>query len=353
MAHSFVPIGPQEATLAPSVHHRRLVERTTPRLGFTEGADVTTWQADLRGELGPMVAIPEKRGPLEARTEWRLDTTWGTVERIRFHAEPGADVVGYLCLPRSGPDPASGAYPVMICLQGHSSGAHNSIGRAYHDESTVIDVPGDRDFAVEACRRGYAALCLEQRSFGQRAEWTQPRVSDYMCLDTSLQALLLGRTLLGERLLDVDRGIDYLDQRGDIDMSRIGLMGNSGGGVVTMYGAALLDRIAFAMPSCAFCTFDSSLMSVYHCACNYIPGLLTVAEAADVTGLFAPKPIVIVAGRTDPVFPLHGVEAGFASLQRIYAAAGAPDRCRLVIGEGGHRFYAEQGWNELGELLAR
>jgi dienelactone hydrolase len=196
-----------------------------------------------------------------------------------------------------------------------------------------------------------AALCIEQRSFGLRREQHQEQVSPHGCQDAVMHALMLGRTLAGERVFDVDRGLDYLASRGDVDMKRVGVMGNSGGGTVTMYAAALLPRLSFAMPSCSFCTFADSIMSIYHCADNYIPGILQYAEAADVMGLFAPKPLVIVAGREDAIFPLPGVRKAFRDLQKIYEAAGAKENCRLVIGEGGHRFYADDAWPKLLKMI--
>jgi len=214
-----------------------------------------------------------------------------------------------------------------------------------------MPIEGDRDFALGAMRRGFAALCIEQRSFGYRRELEQERVSPHGCHDAAMHALMLGRTLVGERVFDVDRGIDYLYARGDIDVERLGVMGNSGGRTVSTYAAAVLDRLRFAMPSCSFCTYADSIMRIYHCADNYIPGLLRWAEQADVLGLFAPKPVVAVAGRKDPIFPIDGVRKAFEDLRRIYAAAGSPDNCRLVIGEGGHRFYAEPAWDALLDLL--
>jgi dienelactone hydrolase len=145
--------------------------------------------------------------------------------------------------------------------------------------------------------------------------------------------------------------LDYLAARGDVDMKRVGVMGNSGGGTISMYAAALLPRLSFAMPSCSFCTFADSIMSIYHCGDNYIPGILQYAEAADVMGLFAPKPLVIVTGRQDPIFPLAGVRKAFRDLQKIYDAAGAKNNCRLVIGEGGHRFYADDAWPKLLKMI--
>ena len=58
----------------------------------------------------------------------------------------------------------------------------------------------------------------------------------------------------------------------------------------------------------------------------------------------SPRPLVIVAGEKDPIFPIGGVRESFKKLKAIYRAAGAADRCRLVVGPGGHRFYASRGW---------
>jgi len=128
-------------------------------------------------------------------------------------------------------------------------------------------------------------------------------------------------------------------------------MGNSGGGTTSLFAAALLPRLTHAMPSCYFCTFRDSIMSIHHCMCNYVPNLLLYAEMAHVMGLFAPRPVVIVAGKDDPIFPLDGVKKAFAELKKIYAAAGAENNCKLVIGDGAHRFYAEGGWSAMQEFL--
>lgn len=335
-----------ELFLSPSLHHWHVL-RTTKQEYAYDGGPVAAWQDLLRPRVRDLLGIPrEERVPLDPRRLWSDDSPLGTIEKVAFTAEPYADVLAYFCVP-NGLEPP---YPTVICLQGHSTGMHLSIGRDRHDESRTIEAEGDRDFALGAMRHGFAALCIEQRSFGERAEWRQEQRS-HGCHDAAMQALMLGRTLVGERVFDVDRGLDYLAARGDVDMSRVGVMGNSGGGTVAIYAAAVLDRIAFAMPSCAFCSFTDSIMSIYHCADNYIPGLLRLAECADVLGLFAPKPVVVVAGRDDPIFPLHGVRSEFERLRRIYAAAGAPDSCALVVGDGGHRFFEGEAWRALGEVL--
>jgi dienelactone hydrolase len=332
---------------SPSDYHRRAIFQSGPQFAY-DGGDVAAWQRRLRRRLRELLGVTTgPKLPLNVRQLWVREHALGAIEKIVFTSEPYADVPAYICLPRNARPP----YTFMICLQGHSTGMHVSIGAEREDETRTMDVPGDRDFALGCMARGIAALCIEQRSFGERREQMQKQVSPHGCHDAAMQALLLGKTLIGERVYDVQRGIDYLATRRDADMRRIGVMGNSGGGTVTIYAAALLSHLAFAMPSCSFCTFRDSIGSIYHCADNYVPGILKAADMADILGLFAPRPVVVVAGREDDIFPIGGVRSAFEQLCRIYAAAGAAGACRLVIGEGGHRFYAADAWSVMLNIM--
>ena len=335
--------------LSPSVHHRYVLSQMTQSMAF-DGGDVKTWQRKLRRKLRQLVGdMPDERVPLNVQSLWKRDHPLGTIEKIVFTSEPGADVPAYVCLPADVAPP----YPFFICLQGHSTGMHNSIAVDRDTNKEAIEVAGDRDFGLGCMQRGVAALCIEQRSFGERREQVQERISNHGCHDATMHALMLGRTLMGERVYDVDRGIDYLESRTDANMRRIGVMGNSGGGTISLFSAALLPRLRYAMPSCYFCTFEGSVMSIYHCADNYVPGLLKYAEMPDVLGLFAPRPVVCVAGKDDAIFPVDHVLKAFRHLKKIYTAAGAGDRCHLVVGQEGHRFYANDAWPKMLKEMAK
>lgn len=335
--------------LSPSLNHQLLIKQTIPAMAFDPSQDFATWQRKLRSKLKSLLGkMPTQRVPLQPRTLWTQKTELGTIEKIAFTSEPGADVLAYVCLPHVAKLP----YRFVICLQGHSTGMHNSIAVQLDDETKPLVVQGDRDFAIHCMKHGMAALCIEQRAFGYRAEKEQKIKSDHTCHDAAMHALMLGRTLAGERVWDVDRGIDYLQSRGDCDMKHIGIMGNSGGGSISTLAAATLpNRIAYAMPSCSTCTYAQSILSIYHCADNYIPDLLNWAESGDVIGLIAPRPLVIVAGKTDEIFPLPGVKQALKQIKAIYKAAGAESNVKLVLGDGGHRFYAEPAWKAMLKLL--
>lgn len=353
-ARAFVKGHPSKETpgrydLSPSIHHRHLLANVEQKLAY-DGGDLKKWQRRLRAKLRQLLGdTPAEKCDLNARPIWQLDHPLGSIEKIVFTSEPRSDVFAYVCLPKDVEPP----YTWFICVQGHNTGFHNSIGVDRDDNTRLIDVEGDRDFGLGCMQRGLAALCIEQRSFGERREQTQERVASHGCHDATMHALMLGRTLAGERVYDVDRGIDYLATRDDVRMKQIGVMGNSGGGTTSLFAAASLSRLRYAMPSCYFCTFEDSIMSIYHCMDNYLPGLLKYAEMPDVMGLFSPKPTVLVAGKEDPIFPVKGVRKAFRRLKEIYRTAGAEDRCHLVIGPEGHRFYADLAWPKMLKEIRR
>jgi hypothetical protein len=99
-----------------------------------------------------------------------------------------------------------------------------------------------------------------------------------------------------------------------------------------------------AVPSCSFCTLVGRDGAVHHCDCNTVPGILRWGEFHDVAGLIAPRPLLIVNGRQDSLFPLAEVDRAVEGVRKIYATANAPERFAHRYGEGGHRFYADLMW---------
>ena len=125
-------------------------------------------------------------------------------------------------------------------------------------------------------------------------------------------------------------------------MSKICCMGNSGGGTATIYTAALEDRIVLAMPSCAMCTYKDSIGAMSHCACNFVPNIALSFDMGDLMAMAFPKYYVQVSGSEDPIFPLFAAKEVFEHGKKAYGDKAC--RCALVVGEGGHRFYADDAW---------
>ncbi|AHG01651.1 hypothetical protein HALLA_04425 (plasmid) [Halostagnicola larsenii XH-48] len=155
---------------------------------------------------------------------------------------------------------------------------------------------------------------------------------------------LFGRTLAGERTWDVLRLVDFVENEEILDDSRIAITGHSGGAAVSMFAAALDERLSPVALNAYFCTFKDSIIAIDHCECNYVPGIFRLGEMWDIAGAIAPRQLTIATGDEDPIFPINGTKRAFSRLEQIYLNAGAEDACELFVGSGAHRYYPKGVW---------
>lgn len=294
----------------------------------------------LHQALTHIMALPEDTFSsidYEILSEEVTDTY--TIDKLSYHVQGNEYAPAYLLKPKNIEPP----YPVMICLQGHAPGMYISIGDARTERDAQL-IAGGRDIALQAVAHGWAALAIEQRAFGEKA------VAGADCNDVSLRELLKGRPMLGLRVLDVMRGIDFIETQDDLDANLIGSMGNSGGGTASYFAAAVDERIKLAVVSCSFSTYERSWLKYHHCSCGYLPGLLEVADMPDLAELIAPRHLMIVAGKEDYIADIEGVREGFATAQQLYQKYDAIDNVTLLEGNGGHQFYPDLAWPEIDQF---
>ena len=188
-----------------------------------------------------------------------------------------------------------------------------------------------------------AAVAIEPMGFGCRRDPLNARqgLAHKACEPTAGGALLLGETIIGWRVWDVMRTIDYIATRPELDASRVGCMGISGGGTATLFSAALEPRIRAAMVSGYLNTFRDSVGSLAHCVDNYVPGILNWAEMHDIAGLIAPRPLFVESGERDNIFPIAAsrrkLQAGARGVRRLSGGgsgrAGSLSRTSIRSGE--------------------
>ena len=327
----------------PNSIHTGILEKHLPALRYSSG-DVNEWQKKARERLSALLGYDRIEAACDDMlTITKLEDHDGYTEYlITFQSEEGYFVPTNLFLPSN----REGKIPMIICLQGHSTGRHISLGRPKFpgDEKDISE--GDRDFAIQIVKEGYAALAVEQRCFGECGG--TPKGPD--CQHSTLTALLLGRTTIGERVFDIKRAIDIVCGAFDsLDADKIACMGNSGGGTATIYAAAMLEEIKMAMPSCALC--KDSIAAMDHCSCNYVPGIALDFDMGDLCGLIAPRPLLVVSGHEDRIFPYFGVEESIDVAKKYYEAFGAEEKLDWVEGPEGHRFYAAPSWPKFHKMF--
>ena len=328
-------------SFSPDKCHTQVIENLKPELAFDPNANYAEWKEKVREKFGELLGDDMDPTPLNVTVEYEKETDEYIEKRIIFDTEPGASVPCHLRIPKG----KQGPHPVVICLQGHSSGMHISLGNPIYPGDEEDIAGGDRDFARQIIREGYAALTVEQRDMGERKCHPSIMKGNTTCEHSSMVALLIGRTMVKERAWDISRAIDMLETMPEIDKDHIALMGNSGGGTTTYYATALEPRIKVAMPSCAVCSFDRSIAFLRHCDCNYIPKMLKYFDMGEIAALIAPRPLIIIAGEKDYGFKIDGTKKVYSVIEQIYEKENAADNCKLIVGPEGHRFYADLSWD--------
>jgi dienelactone hydrolase len=147
-----------------------------------------------------------------------------------------------------------------------------------------------------------------------------------------------GYTSAGVEAWNCIRALDYLQTRPEVDMSRIGVTGRSGGGAYSWWIAALDERIHCAAPTAGITSMHNHIVDGViegHCDCMF--QLNTYRWDYDrVAALIAPRALLICNTDKDPIFPVDGVFQLYQSTRRLYEKLGAGANIGLHIAEGPH-----------------
>lgn len=305
-------------------------------------AQAEAWQKTLHAKVVELLGgFPAQRGDLHAETLDKKEFATYTREKFIFESRPGVGALGYLILPKN----ARGPVPAVVCIPGHGRGVDDIVGIDEHGRDRTTRGPYEYDFALQVAEHGMAAVAIEPMAFGCRrdAKTKAKGPTAYACQPVAGAALLLGETMIGWRVFDVMRTIDWIETRRELDAKRVGCIGISGGGTCALFSAALEPRIQAVLVSGYLNTFRASIMSLSHCIDNYVPGILNWAEMYDVAGLIAPRPLFSEGGDRDPIFPVAATRESFARVKKVYEVFGAGDRAQQQIFSGVHEFHGARG----------
>jgi cephalosporin-C deacetylase-like acetyl esterase len=149
--------------------------------------------------------------------------------------------------------------------------------------------------------------------------------------------LLFGDHISQYFVTDGVRAVDYLYYRKDVDATRIGMFGCSGGGTATAYLAAFDPRVRTAVVACYITSFEKLLPAAGpQEAEQTIPNFLANGlDFADWVELAAPKAYAIVSTESD-MFPFEGARQTYEEAKRWWKLYDAEDRIEWITGPGGH-----------------
>ena len=287
---------------------------------------VQSVQQKIRQCFGPN---PE-RTPLNARVTGVVERDTYRIEKVIFESRPNFPVTANLYVPKGQTLPAPGV--VGAC-------GHSFQGKAAEMYQS---------FAQGLARLGYVCLLYDPIGQGERLQYVNHdgtskfRGSVHEHNHIGNQQSLVGEFFGMWRAWDGIRALDYLLTRKEVDPQHLGVTGNSGGGTVTSWLAALDPRWTMAAPCCFVTTFRSNLENELPSDSEQCPpqAIALGIDHEDFIAARAPKPVILLAKEQD-FFDIRGTEAAYQRLKRLYRLLGAEQNISLFVGPTTHDYSQE------------
>lgn len=305
------------------------------------------WQREFRQELKDKLGLSVIEAQCadfvpEAKMVSSEEVGYAIRERWIICTEPHVQLPIVVLRPKN----LTGKAPLMITPHGHGKNTESYAGVYHNEQEREEGEVGERNVAVQAVMHGFIGIAPTARGFGEtRTLAGKKKDVTSSCHDLMIQDALMGRSPVGDRVWDIMKIIDWALKELPVDDKNIIVSGNSGGGTTTFYAGAVDERISMSLPASSFCLYSKSIGDMIHCECNYVPGTMMLGDMGDIAGLTAPRPFCAIQGVDDPIFPIEGAREAFATVKKVYEAAGVPENCELYEGAGGHRYYKEGAWN--------
>ncbi len=269
---------------------------------------------DMMG-VSEYMALPE-RPPLNVRITSETQREGYRIRTLSYESLPQLYVTANLYLP----DDLSAPAPGVLYLCGHSQ------------QQKVHYQAHPRKFA----QLGFVCLIVETIQLGE---------IEGQHHGTHLRGWFnwfsRGYTPAGVELWNGVRALDLLQALPEVDGTKLGVTGLSGGGAGSWWVPAADERVRVAAPVCGTATFASHVAERTvdgHCDCMF-PVNVHRWELADVGALIAPRPLLIASADRDGIFHIRSIREVHAATKRVYDHLGAGEQLRLVETPGGHSYH--------------
>ncbi len=294
-------------------------QRTTPE-------QIAEYQKRLRSKFLEAIGEFPQRTPLKPRVTGVVQRKGYKVEKVIFESQPKHYVSAVLFLPDSAKHKPPYSGVLVPC-------GHSRNGKAYESYQTM---------GALLALNGMMALVFDPIDQGERSQMPSqlPELQGTKAHTMlGVGSILLGRNTARFEIWDGMRCIDYLQSRPEVDPSRIGCTGNSGGGTQTSYIMSLDDRVIAAAPSCYITSFERLLSTIgpQDAEQNIYGQLAFGMDHADYLMMRAPTPIIICAATKD-FFDIGGTWESFRYAKRLYSRMGFAERINLLENDAPHNY---------------
>ncbi len=280
------------------------------------------------GFLAGMGGLPPRDTPLNPRVTGIVKEDGFRIEKVIFESRPGAYVTANLYVP----DEVASPRGAVLFLCGHHeqakhAGEYQAVCRHLVKAGLVV-------LAQDPVGQGERFSYYERERGGSTVNWGTTE-HDY----AGAQCLLLGDGIARYFLHDAMRGVDYLLSRPEVDPSRIGVTGNSGGGTQTGMMMMADPRIAAAAPATFIMNRRTYLRTGGAQDAEQIWRGFTAAgfDHEDILLAMCPKPVCVLAVTCD-FFPIEGTRQTVSRCRRLWKMAGRESDLEMVEDVSTHAY---------------
>lgn len=298
---------------------------------LSKNHSLSYWQArqvTVRQTLNQIVGPFPDKTPLNAKVLKVVNKDGYKVEQIIFESRPGFYVTSSLFIP-NGLKKGTKA-PAIIYCSGHSEDGYRN--------------PVYQHVILNLVKKGFIVFAFDPVGQGERFEYIDPATGKSKVGDPSrehsypgAQAFIIGNSQARHMIWDGIRAVDYLISRKEVDPSRIGITGRSGGGTQSAYIAAFDDRIQAVAPENYITNFTRLFQSVgpQDAEQNFPSAILNGIDHPDLLVIRAPKPALMIT-TTNDYFSIQGARETAEELARVYQAYGREEQFSMVEDDAPH-----------------
>ncbi len=237
----------------------------------------------LHQSVVSVLGAPPDPAPLTPHIIGTLERESYRREHIKYQVSPNHWGYAYLLIPKGVRLPC----PTVIC--------HHSAGNFAAGKEEVVDETRP-SLGLELVRLGYAVFAPDAFGYGERRS-PNSNGAAYDAAYTLQQytvLLLRGETLLRHLLWDISRAVDYLATRPEVDMARLGFIGQSYGARMALWAAALEPRLVATVAHGSIMSYRETVRQGNWFQIEFVvPRLMQVADLQHVLSLAAPRPFLL------------------------------------------------------------
>jgi len=329
------------------VFYQKMSARMDYKLSWLNSGqgDFETWRKKAREKVMECLMAPPPFIPFDPVVIDSEDRGTYIARKVVFNVTGYSRVLALMLVPKS-----PGPHPAVLLL--HDHGAYFKLGkekviRPFNVSPETIDDAnkftklcyGDRFIGDELAKRGYVCLAVDMLNWGDRQGGgyigQQALASNFINLGGSFAGLIAWEDM---------SAATFLSQQPEVDSTRIAAVGLSVGSFRTWQIAALSPHIAAGVAVCWMST-RVALMSTGNnqtggqsaFTCTH-PGLGPYLDYPDVASIACPKPMMIINGNDDELFPLESIKEAYSKMHKVWDSQNVSKKLVTKLYDAPHEF---------------